>query len=114
MWRHCPFAAQAAFSALFKHSSGTTALEIGDGKADVSAEWLQLLCAGVSGHPTLQRLSLRRVMINAATPSAAHAGLHGLSSVLRDSLELPSIFPRSPPISTQSPLKLRPISPSSP
>ena len=75
----------AAFSALFKHSSGTTALEVGDGKTDVNAEWLPQLCAGVSGHATLQRLSLKRMMVNAATPSAAHAGLHGLSAVLRDS-----------------------------
>jgi hypothetical protein len=37
-----------AFAALFKHSIGATALEIGDGKLYVSAEWLQQLCAGIA------------------------------------------------------------------
>ena len=81
----------SAFSALFKHASSATALEVGDGKNDVNAEWLPQLCSGVSGHPTLQRLSLKRMMVNAATPTAAHAGLHGLSQVLRDSTALVSL-----------------------
>ena len=80
-----------AFAALFKHSNGATALEIGDGKSYVSAEWLQQLCAGIAGHPTLQRLSLRRMVLTSATPAAAHAGLHGLSAVLRDSPSLVSV-----------------------
>ena len=85
------FDAMVAFAALFKHSNGATALEIGDGKSYVSAEWLQQLCAGIAGHPTLQRLSLRRMVLTSATPAAAHAGLHGLSAVLRDSPSLVSV-----------------------
>ena len=85
------FDSMATFSALFKHSTGSIALEVGDGKADVSAEWLPQLCAGVSAHATLQRLLLRRVMVSSATPAAAHAGLHGLSAVLRDTPSLVSL-----------------------
>ena len=44
-----------------------------------------------AGHPTLQRLSLRRMVLTSATPAAAHAGLHGLSAVLRDSPSLVSV-----------------------
>jgi hypothetical protein len=76
-----------AFAALLKHSNG----EIGDGKSYASAEWLQQLCAGIAGYSTLQRLSLRRMVLTSATPASAHAGLHGLSAVLRDSLSLVSV-----------------------
>lgn len=64
------------------------ALELGDGKAEISAEWLLQLCAAIDGHPTLRRLSLRRMMINALAPEAAERGLQALSMVLRDSVNL--------------------------
>jgi hypothetical protein len=40
--------AMAAFSAMVKHATNVRALELGDQKTDVSAEWLSLLCAGVT------------------------------------------------------------------
>ena len=81
----------AAFSALFKHSSSANALEIGDGRWTSTPSGCLSSARGVSGRPTLTRLSLKHMMVNAATPPAAHAGLQGLSVVLRDTPNLTSL-----------------------
>ncbi len=61
-----------------------SALEIGDGKADVSAEWLAQLCAALYAHPSLRRLTLRKMMVNSLPKGGAEAGLQALSYALRD------------------------------
>ena len=61
-----------------------SALEIGDGKADVSAEWLAQLCGALYAHPSLRRLTLRKMMVNSLPKGGAEAGLQALSYALRD------------------------------
>ena len=82
------FDSMSAFACLLKHTYKASALEMGDGKSDLNAEWLPQLCAALSGHPTLRRLTLRRLMINGVSSSSADVGLQALSSVLRSSTVL--------------------------
>ena len=82
------FDSMSAFACLLKHTHKATALELGDGKSDLNAEWLPQLCAALSEHPTLRRLTLRRLMINGVTAASADVGLQALSAVLRSSTVL--------------------------
>ena len=55
------FDGMSSFAALLKHAYKISALELGDGKNDLSAEWLSQLCVALAGHPSLRRLALRRM-----------------------------------------------------
>ena len=96
------FDSMSAFAALLKHNHRVTALELGDAKTEINAEWLSQLCPAL-GHPTLRRLTLRRMVMagekgGAAAAAAAagaagaapggggaEAGLRALAAVLRSS-----------------------------
>ena len=79
------FDSMSAFAALLKHAYRLSALELGDGKSDLSAEWLAQLCGALAGHPSVRRLALRRMTFNHSTQEVCDAGLRALSAVLRDS-----------------------------
>ena len=57
------FDSMSAFAALLKHNHRVTALELGDAKTEINAEWLSQLCPALAGHPTLRRLTLRRMVM---------------------------------------------------
>jgi hypothetical protein len=82
------FDSMSAFAVLLRHTYKASALELGDGKSELNAEWLPQLCHALNGHPTLRRLTLRRMMINALPAAMADAGLGALSAVLRASTVL--------------------------
>ena len=46
------FDSMSAFAVMLRHTYKANALELGDGKADLNAEWLPQLCSALSGHPT--------------------------------------------------------------
>ena len=44
------FDSMSAFAALLKHNHRVTALELGDAKTEINAEWLSQLCPALAGH----------------------------------------------------------------
>ena len=68
------FDGMSAFASLLKHAYKETALELGDGKSELSAEWLPQLCAALAGHPSLRRLALRRMAFHHSSQEVCDAG----------------------------------------